>query len=310
MKGRFAPSPSGRMHLGNVFCALMAWLSCRAQNGTMLLRVEDLDPARCRPEYTEQLIRDLTWLGLDWDEGGDLPAYRQSERAAWYAECFARLEAMGRTYPCFCSRSELHDASAPHASDGTVIYRGNCRALSDAERAAKAAARAPAQRLWVNGDPITFTDHVYGQVKSNLAEDCGDFILRRSDGVYAYQLAVVADDAAMGVTEVVRGHDLLSSTPRQLLLYRLLGFTAPQFAHLPLLVAPDGKRLSKRERALDVGALQASGITAEQIIGMLAWLAGLTETAEPCTAKELVPIFDLRKITKQDIVVSENLFLA
>ena len=162
----------------------------------------------------------------------------------------------------------------------------------------------------MNGDPITFTDHVYGRVKSSLAEDCGDFILRRSDGVYAYQLAVVADDAAMGVTEVVRGHDLLSSTPRQLLLYRLLGFMPPQFAHLPLLVAPDGKRLSKRERALDVGALQASGVTAEQIIGMLAWLAGLTETAEPCTAKELIPIFDLRKITKQDIVVSENLFWA
>lgn len=309
MKGRFAPSPSGRMHLGNVFCALMAWLSCRAENGEMLLRIEDLDPARCRPEYTEQLMADLAWLGLDWEEGGNLPEYRQSERAAWYAECFARLEAMGRTYPCFCSRGELHDASAPHASDGTVRYSGRCRSLSAAERTQKAETRAPAQRLWVGEETIAFTDLVYGPVQSRLAEDCGDFILRRSDGVYAYQLAVVADDAAMGVTQVVRGHDLLSSTPRQLLLYRLLGFAPPQFAHLPLLVAPDGKRLSKRERALDIGALRAAGVTATQIVGTLAQLAGLTETAAPCTPQALIPLFSLEKLPKSDIVVPENLFL-
>lgn len=310
MKGRFAPSPSGRMHLGNVFCALIAWLSCRAENGTMLLRVEDLDPARCRPEYTEQLLRDLCWLGLDWDEGGNQPRYRQSERTAWYAECFARLEALGRTYPCFCSRSELHDAAAPHASDGTVRYSGHCRQLSSEERAQKAAKRAPAQRLWVGEDIESFTDGLYGQRQSCLAEDCGDFILRRSDGVYAYQLAVVADDAAMGVTQVVRGNDLLSSTPRQLLIYRLLGFVPPQFVHLPLLVAPDGKRLSKRERALDVGALQAAGVSAAQIVGTLAKLANLTETAAPCTPYELLASFDFARIPKEDIVVPEHLFLA
>ena len=193
--GRFAPSPSGRMHLGNVFSALLAWLSVRSAGGKMILRIEDLDPDRCRPEYAAQLRRDLEWLGLDWDE----EQTPQSQRTEAYAEAFARLD----TYPCYCSRNELHAASAPHASDGAVIYAGTCRDLTAAERAAKT--RRPAWRVRVPDEEVSFVDGLQGEVRENLARECGDFILRRSDGVYAYQLAVVVDDAAGGVTEIVRG---------------------------------------------------------------------------------------------------------
>ena len=242
--GRFAPSPSGRMHLGNVFSAMMAWLSVRSAGGEMVLRIEDLDPDRCRPEYAEQLKRDLAWLGLDWDR----EQTPQSRRTEDYRAQFARLEALGRVYPCYCTRSELHAASAPHASDGNVIYAGTCRALTPAERAEKT--RRPAWRLRVPDRDTAFRDGVQGVYRENLAHDCGDFIIRRSDGVYAYQLAVVTDDAEAGVTQIVRGQDLLSSTPRQLYLQELLGLPAPDYYHVPLLTAPDGRRLSKREREL------------------------------------------------------------
>ena len=181
--GRFAPSPSGRMHLGNVFSAMMAWLSVRSAGGEMVLRIEDLDPDRCRPEYAEQLKRDLAWLGLDWDRE-QMP---QSRRTEAYRAQFARLEAMGLVYPCYCTRSELHAASAPHASDGNVIYAGTCRTLTPAERAEKT--RRPAWRLRVPDRDTAFRDGVQGLYHENLAHDCGDFIIRRSDGVYAYQLA-------------------------------------------------------------------------------------------------------------------------
>ena len=195
LTGRFAPSPSGRMHLGNVFSALLAWLSVRSRNGRMLLRIEDLDPDRCRPDYIETLKRDLDWLGLDWDE----EQTPQSMRADAYHAEFERLRALGLVYPCYCSRAELHAASAPHASDGNVIYAGTCRSLTEAERAAKT--RAPAWRVIVPDTSITVQDGLQGAYTENLARDCGDFIIRRSDGVYAYQLAVVTDDAAGGVTD-------------------------------------------------------------------------------------------------------------
>lgn len=295
--GRFAPSPSGRMHLGNVFTALLAWLSVRSQGGRMLLRIEDLDPDRSREAFAEALREDLLWLGLDWD--AEMP--RQSRRTAIYAEQFARLQPW--VYPCYCTRSELHDASAPHASDGTVIYAGTCRELTERERAEKT--RPPAWRIRVPEERISFTDGVFGAYSEVLSRDCGDFILRRSDGVFAYQLAVVCDDALGGVTEVVRGCDLLSSTPRQLWLYRMLGFAPPAFYHVPLLVAPDGRRLSKRERDLDMPHLRQR-LRPEQLVGRLAFLCGLIAQPEDLTPHELINEFAWEKISRENIVITEN----
>lgn len=289
LTGRFAPSPSGRMHLGNVFSALLAWLSVRSQGGRMLLRMEDLDPDRCRPEYMETLRDDLDWLGLDWDE----EQTPQSRRTDAYRAEFEKLSQLGLVYPCYCSRAELHAASAPHASDGTAIYAGTCRDLTPEERAQKT--RRPAWRVRVPEEQITFHDRLQGAYTENLARDCGDFIVRRSDGVYAYQLAVVTDDAEGGVTEVVRGRDLLSSSPRQIWLQRMLGLPAVEYCHVPLLVAPDGRRLSKRERDLDLGALRQL-YTPEQLIGKLAALANLQPEAAPVRARELASWFSWEQV--------------
>lgn len=288
--GRFAPSPSGRMHLGNVFSALLAWLSVRAQGGRLILRIEDLDPDRCRPEYAAQLRDDLLWLGLSWDTE-ETP---QSARTALYQAEFEKLRAKGLLYPCYCTRRQLHEASAPHLSDGRVRYAGTCRSLTDAQRAAKE--NRPAWRILVPEREIAFTDGLQGDVRDNLAQSCGDFIVRRSDGVYAYQLAIVTDDARMGVTEVVRGYDLLASTPQQLYLYELLGYAPPRFYHVPLLTAPDGRRLSKRDRDLDLGALRQQ-TDAPALLGYLAWLAGLLDRPQRCTAQALVPLFAWEKVT-------------
>lgn len=296
MTGRFAPSPSGRMHLGNVFSALLAWLSVRSQNGEMVLRIEDLDPDRCRPEYAETLKDDLLWLGLNWDRE-QIP---QSRRTAAYAVQFERLADMELVYPCYCTRGELHAASAPHASDGRVLYAGTCRNLTEAQRAEKT--KKPAWRLTVPDKSYGFTDGLQGLFSENLAAECGDFIIRRADGVYAYQLAVVTDDGEGGITQVVRGMDLLDSTPRQLYLYELLDLTPPEFFHVPLLVAPDGRRLSKREKDLDMGALRQI-YTPEEILGRLAHLAGLLEKPEKTSAAELVLLFDWKMVKKEPIVL-------
>jgi len=240
--GRFAPSPSGRMHLGNLFSSLLAWLSAKSQGGRMVLRIEDLDAQRCTRTYAERVEADYRALGLFWDEGGrsggpDGPYY-QSRRNEQYAAALERLRQKGLVYPCFCTRAQLHAASAPHRDDGQTIYPGTCRDLTADEIAARSAARAPALRLRVPDREIGFLDGNLGWYAENLERDCGDFLLRRSDGLWAYQLAVVVDDAAMGITQVVRGSDLLSSTPRQLYLYNLLGLTPPEFYHEPLLLAP------------------------------------------------------------------------
>lgn len=290
--GRFAPTPSGRMHAGNVFSALMAWLSVRSQNGRMVLRIEDLDPRAQSQERARLLMDDLRWLGLDWDDG---PVY-QSEREDAYRTATERLVAAGLTYPCFCTRAELHASSAPHASDGTYIYPGTCRHLTPEQVRERSRGRRPALRLRVPaaGDPvgtISVTDRTYGTFTETLARDCGDFLVRRSDGVYAYQLAVVVDDALMGVTEVVRGHDLLGSTPRQVYLQRLLGYAEPSYAHVPLLLSTSGRRLSKRDRDLDLGAMRAAGVRPEALLGALARRVGLAERGELVTAGELVGRF-------------------
>lgn len=311
VRGRFAPSPSGRMHLGNLFSALLAWLSVRSAGGELVLRIEDLDPDRCRREYAEVLADDLRWLGLDWDEGyqkgGPHGPYLQSERTDYYRACFADLEARGLVYPCYCTRAERLAASAPHRSDGAAVYSGRCRSLTEVQRAELAATRHPAWRLSVPDQTVSFQDGHMGPFHQRLTEECGDFIIRRSDGVYAYQLAVVADDGDMEVTEVVRGMDLLDSTPRQLLLYELLDLPAPRFFHVPLLTAEDGRRLSKRDRDLDMGTLRER-YTPEELLGRLAFLAGQIDRPEPICAEELVSLFSWGKVPCFEIKVHKSIF--
>ena len=303
LRGRFAPSPSGRMHLGNAWSALLAWLSVRSRGGTMVLRLEDLDPDRCKRPLCDGVEEDLRWLGLDWDEGGSAggPEFYQSRRSEIYRAALEQLEQQGLLYPCFCTRGQLHAPNAPLRSDGEVIYPGTCRDLSAEERTVRARTRHPAVRIRVPDEEIGFVDRLQGAYGENLARDCGDFILRRSDGVYAYQLAVVVDDALMGVTEVTRGSDLLTSTPRQIYLQQLLDFDTPDYCHVPLLCAPDGRRLSKRESDLTLQSLRERGVRPEEIVGRLACSAGLIDRPEPISARELVPLFDVHKLPKDDI---------
>lgn len=299
VRGRFAPSPSGRMHLGNVFSALLAWLSAKSKGGQVVLRVEDLDPARSRREYAEAIMDDLRWLGLDWDERAE----DQSCRSEAYEAALDRLDGLGLLYPCYCSRDQLHAASAPHASDGRIIYAGTCRELTEAQRALKKPTRC--LRARVPERTVAFTDGLQGPQSLALDREWGDFIVRRADGVAAYQLAVVVDDAACGVTEVTRGRDLLTSTPVQLWLYEVLGLTPPAFNHVPMLLSPDGRRLSKRDKALDLGELRKAW-TAERVIGLLAWRCGLIDRWEEVSPRELAADFDWSKVRKEDIVMGES----
>ena len=293
------------MHLGNLFSSLLAWLSAKSKGGQVLLRIEDLDTLRCPRVFADAIVDDLAWLGLSAD--GPDPVPYQSERSELYQHYYDVLADRGLVYPCFCSRSQLHAASAPHRSDGQVVYQGTCRGLSPEEIAAKRKTKAPAWRVQVPDEVIGFTDGHMGWYEENLARDCGDFYLRRGDGVFAYQLAVVVDDALMGVTEVVRGADLLSSTPRQLWLYRELGLPAPQFYHLPLLLAPDGRRLSKRDGDQSLANLRAR-FSPEEVVGRLAFAVGLQDAPRPRTPQSLVSDFSWARIPKHDILLPENLF--
>ncbi len=297
--GRFAPTPSGRMHLGNVFAALLAWLSVRSAGGELVLRMEDLDTQRTRPEYAQTLRQDLQWLGLDWDR----ETQPQSARTQTYDRYFEMLREKGLLYPCYCTRSQLHSVNAPHASDGTYIYPGTCRKLTQAPQ------RTPAWRLLVPDRQIKLRDMLQGTYRENLAKDCGDFLVRRADGVYMYQLAVTVDDGEAGVTQVVRGRDLLSSTPRQMYLQELLGFPHPQYGHVPLLLSPDGRRLSKRDRDLDLSQL-CKVMSAERLIGLLAHSAGLLDRPEPVSARELAGHFAWHRLNKADISLDPGIFLA
>ncbi len=291
--GRFAPTPSGRMHLGNVFAALIAWLSVRSKGGEMVLRMEDLDTQRTSGEFAEILRQDLRWLGLDWDR--ETPP--QSERTAVYDRYFEKMMDEGLLYPCYCTRSQLHSVNAPHLSDGTYVYPGTCRNLAQPPQG-----RKPAWRVTVPDRVWSFTDRVQGSYQLNLATDCGDMVVRRADGVYVYQLAVTVDDGEAGVTEVVRGMDLLSSAPRQMYLQELLGFSHPDYGHVPMLLAPDGRRLSKRDRDLDLGELRKK-LTPEELIGNLAYAAGLIETFEPVSAVELAKHF------RWDMLTGDSIYL-
>lgn len=296
--GRFAPTPSGRMHLGNVFSALLAWLSVRSQNGEMVLRMEDLDTQRTSAEFAQTLRDDLRWLGLTYDR--ETPP--QSQRSKTYDLYFERLREMELLYPCYCTRSQLHSVNAPHLSDGTYVYPGTCRNMTREEQ--EKMNRAPAWRVMVPDRVWSFTDRVQGHYELNLATECGDMVVRRADGVYVYQLAVTVDDGEAGVTEVVRGMDLLSSAPRQMYLQELFGFPHPGYAHVPMLLAPDGRRLSKREKDLDLGQLQLR-LRPEQVLGSLAYAAGIIDVREPVSAAELVREFSWEKITGDSIFLNE-----
>lgn len=302
--GRFAPTPSGRLHLGNILCAMLAYLSARSKGGRFLLRIEDVDIPRCPRSLARQAIEDLTWLGFTWDED---PLF-QSDRGDIYEDALRRLAEGGHTYPCFCTRAQLMSLAAPNLGDTQVIYRRTCATLSPEEAAERALTRAPATRLRVPDEDVSFTDGLFGLQTENLERDCGDFILRRSDGLYGYQLAVVVDDALQGVTEVVRGRDILSATPRQLYLQRLLGYSAPEYVHIPLLVDAQGRRLAKRDKDLDLTAL-AQRFSPADILGMLAFSAGLLDEVRPVTLEELIPLFDWQKVKTDDLRLPECIML-
>lgn len=310
VRGRYAPSPTGALHLGNLRTALLAWLLARSASGGFILRMEDLDAPRTRPGAAESLLADLRWLGLDWDEGPDVGGpfgpYTQSARTAIYLGELARLRARGLLYPCYCTRAELHGApsiaSAPHAGDQTPPrYPGTCRQLSARQRRAREAeGRRPSLRFRVPDEPISFTDRVLGAQSERVSATTGDFIVRRSDGLIAYNLAVVVDDALMSVTQVARGADLLAVTAPQRALALALGYPPPQeYVHLPLATDATGARLAKRDDAAGVDALRARGLTPEQVVGALAASVGLWPAGKPATPAALLSSFDLARIPAQ-----------
>lgn len=304
------------MHLGNVFCALLSWLSAKRQGGQWMLRIEDLDPQRSRRSFAMQLQEDLQWLGLPWD--GEV--VWQSERSDIYEHYLRKLMDAGLTYPCFCTRADIMATQAPHETDGRIVYAGTCRGkYKNSSPLGEVGKGLPpaAVRLMVPDEVITFQDGHYGEQRVNLAEHCGDYILRRKDGAWAYQLAVVVDDALMGVTEVVRGRDLLLSTPQQIHLYRTLAsLSSPtkgdrevfrdrgvSFCHHPLLVNENGQRLCKRDLSMDLGILQEKHTSPKEIIGRLAHLAGIIPEPTPTLPQDLLPFFTWQKVSKEDITV-------
>lgn len=292
--GRLAPSPTGALHLGNARTFLLAWLSVRSRGGTLLLRIEDIDGPRVKMGASAQTLEDLRWLGLDWD--GE-PVW-QSGRVACYRAAAERLVTQGLAYPCVCTRKEIEDAaSAPHeeADDGPV-YPGTCRGrFADLAAAKAASGREPALRFRVEVAEVPFEDGFAGAQRGKIA---GDFVIQKRDGGPAYQLAVVVDDAAQGITEVLRASDLLPSTPRQLLLYRALGLQAPRFVHVPLVVGPDGLRLAKRHGDTSLRHLREQGVEGPAVVGYLAFLCGLRPRGARCRPEDLLRDFALEKLPK------------
>jgi glutamyl-tRNA synthetase len=295
--GRFAPSPTGLLHLGNLRTALLAWLFARSRGARFLVRVEDLDRSRVRPGVEEAQLADLRALGLHWDG----PVTRQSERTALYEEAIARLDAEGLLYPCYCTRAEIRAAvSAPHGLLAADRYPDTCRELTAAERASReATGRPPALRMRAGGARVAFEDRLMGYRE----EEVDDFVIRRNDGAVAYQLAVIVDDAAQGIEEVVRGADLVDSTLRQLLLYRLLGLPAPRYAHVPLVLGPDGRRLAKRHSAVTLANRRALGEGPEEVLAWMASSLGLAETGERTTPADLLARFDPARLPREPTVL-------
>lgn len=315
VRGRYAPSPTGLIHLGNARTALAAWLSVRSQRGSFVWRVEDLDGPRTVPGLAASQLVDLAWLGLDWDEGPDAGGphapYLQSERTGLYEAALARLAAAGRLFPCRRSRKDLQGlASAPHGSEGPPYppelrpvelpadWYSQYRAELETSPRSAASVGSAALRFRVEPGEVRFTDRIYGPVAERVDETVGDFVLQRRDGLFAYQLAVVVDDLAMGITEVVRGADLLSSTARQIQLIEALGGTPPAYAHVPLVVGPEGEKLSKRDGALTLRSLRESGVRPERVAGLLGASLGLLPAGEECAPRDLVPIFAWERVPR------------
>ncbi len=290
--GRFAPSPTGPLHLGSLRTALVAWLFARSQSARFLLRIEDLDAQRSRREFEASQLADLRALGINWDG----PIARQSERTELYDRAVAALRAQDRLYPCFCTRAEIREAaSAPHGDSPEGAYPGTCRRLTAAERSRRiAGGRRYALRLNADGDRVEFDDRLLGRVSAAV----DDFVIRRADGVPAYQLAVIVDDADQRIGEVVRGADLADSTPRQILLARLLGLPVPSYAHVPLVLAPDGSRLAKRDQA---ATLADRDEPPSATLSLLARTLGLTAPAS--TAADLLDAFDPARIPLEPVVI-------
>jgi glutamyl-tRNA synthetase len=299
---RLAPSPTGAQHIGNARTYLIAWLSARTQGGRVFLRIEDIDSPRIKPGATEQALADLRWLGIDWDKGPLV----QSERLPYYDGALRELQARELVYPCTCTRSDVDQAaSAPHAEHEGPIYAGTCAGRSVAEGATL---REPfAWRMRAPAGAVRFDDGFRGPMELNFHEIGGDFVVWKSGGTPAYQLAVVVDDAATGVTEVVRGDDLLPSTPRQLLLYRELGLPPPRFIHVPLVVGPDGRRLAKRHGDTRLSALRAAGVAPEKLLGLLAWSCGWLERVEAVRLPELLPLFRWETIPQTPLTLTPEL---
>ena len=300
--GRFAPTPSGRLHLGNLLCCLLAYLSCKSRGGKFLLRIEDVDVPRCPKRLADQCIGDLSFLGFTWDE----PPLYQSARTELYQHYFDQLDTLGLVYPCFCTRAQLHAAQAPNLGDREPVYTGACAHLTPDEIAERSKTRSPAIRLRMPDMDLSFTDRHYGRVTENLARDTGDYIIRRSDGLFGYQLAAVVDDALSGVNEIVRGRDILSSTPRQIHMQKTLGFDTPEYAHIPLLTDSQGRRLAKRDKDLDLSAL-AQRFTPQEILGMLAYASGVLPENRPASLEELTRIFDWKNVKTDDLRLPETL---
>ena len=311
VRGRLAPSPTGYLHLGNAWSFLLCWLAVRSAGGQLVLRMEDIDPDRSRPHYAEAIQRDLDWLGLDWDEGpdkgGPFAPYTQSERLERYGEVIEELTRLGHTYPCYCTRKELKTmASAPHAEDVGPIYPGTCLGLSASQRVEREVqGRKPALRLHGSEDTV-FQDLVHGEIRMDWRECGGDFPLRRSDGVVAYQLAVAVDDMEQGINLVVRGSDILPCTPRQILLFRILGAQVPRYAHVPLIVDHEGGRLAKRHQSCELRALREAGIKPQALVGYLGHRAGLLSKASMVTPHELLSVFEWSKLPQASVTLEPD----
>ncbi|SKA69973.1 tRNA glutamyl-Q(34) synthetase GluQRS [Desulfobaculum bizertense] len=313
VRGRLAPSPTGHLHLGNAWAFLLCWLAVRKADGTVILRMEDIDPDRSKTEFATDIITDLHWLGLDWDEGpdcgGDNAPYTQSEKLDRYAEVIAQLSERGLTYPCYCTRKELRSlASAPHKGEFGPAYPGTCLHLSASRKAElEAAGRRPSLRLHADSPDLSFHDRLCGDQHQTWEECGGDFPLRRSDGVISYQLAVAVDDIDQNVTLVMRGDDILHCTPRQVYLYKLLNARRPDYAHVPLVLDAEGERLAKRHKHFELRALREMGISAKAIIGYLGYRAGLLPEPKLAQAQELLTHFSLEKLPKQAIQLENDI---
>lgn len=314
--GRLAPSPTGGLHLGHARTFLIAWLAARRQGGRVVLRMEDIDATRVRAEALTGMLDDLAWLGLDWDEGPDVGGphapYYQSQRLDLYAEALERLKAAGLVYPCTCTRSDIaRAASAPHAGDEGPVYPGTCagRTIADAERFL-AEGRPFAWRFRCPAGPIAWDDEFLGPQYLDLGRIGGDFVVARSPAAPAYQLAVVCDDAAMGITQVMRGDDLVPSTPRQIVLYRALRYSLPRFAHVPLVHGPDGRRLAKRDDSIKLAALRLQGMDPRRLVGLLGQACGWSDRVEPSKPRDWIERFDWSSLPRAPWTIDASVFEA